>query len=231
MLTRATQNLVLPLLPNLEELEISNFGGQWDPDFLVLRKLKKLKFDHFKPFPPYRIPPSVKELDLGFCSNEDSDYDEAEEVNPPLALHHVSMYMMSSISSPVEPEIFVIQSMPTLETLCLRRWNVDQIITSMRSQQTLPSLRTITMQECNDLDDVGLETIASRCPKLVELNVSRCRYITGAGIKSIVSKPGESIERIDLTHCSNVSADTVEWARASGVQVVYRFPDAKGDRS
>lgn len=85
-------------------------------------------------------------------------------------------------------------------------------------------LTSLKIQDC-DIDDETLEHVAAYCPRLTILNIRENPKVTGVGVKALVLKPGDKLQTLDLTHCTNVSMDAVEWARTKGLDVTYRHLD------
>lgn len=77
----------------------------------------------------------------------------------------------------------------------------------------------------SDVDDFTAETLARSCPRLKRLDLSSTK-ISGVGVKSLVQKPQGMIEELRLNNCAGVSIDAVEYAKAKGINVSFRFPES-----
>lgn len=77
----------------------------------------------------------------------------------------------------------------------------------------------------SDVDDFTAETLARSCPQLKRLDLSSTK-ISGVGVKSLVQKPQGMIEELYLNNCTGVNIDAVEYAKAKGIYVSFRFPDS-----
>ena len=75
------------------------------------------------------------------------------------------------------------------------------------------------------VDDTLAKLLALHLPKLTALDVAFTK-ISGVGVKALCLKDGDGLERLNLQHCTGVSVDAVEWARARGVDVQYSFPES-----
>ena len=84
-------------------------------------------------------------------------------------------------------------------------------------------LTDLTLDDC-DIDDEILEHLAASCPRLTTLDIKSNPKVTGVGVKALVLKPGDKLRTLDLTYCSKVSGDAVEWARSKEVDVKYKYP-------
>lgn len=80
-----------------------------------------------------------------------------------------------------------------------------------------------------DVGDDELEALVEFAPNLKRLDVSSTK-VTGVGVKALVTKEGNCLRWLGLNHCSGVSLDAVEFARAADVYVEYRFHDTARTR-
>ena len=84
----------------------------------------------------------------------------------------------------------------------------------------------------SEVNDHDAEILAANLPCLTMLDITQS-YVTGVGVKALTNKPGNKLERLKLNHCEHVGIDAVEYARARGIQVSFRFPghnDGKAKR-
>lgn len=102
---------------------------------------------------------------------------------------------------------------------------LETILSSLIQEGYLTEVTELYLRS-SSLDDTTAELLAEKLPRLRDLNIASSK-VTGVGVKALVLKPGDRLEKLNLTHCTQVSSDAVHYARAKGVNVIYSFPDAK----
>ena len=76
----------------------------------------------------------------------------------------------------------------------------------------------------NVVDDRAIERVVRGTPRLRYLNLEYT-IITGVGVKAVVLELEGILEHLIINNCTAVSLDAVEFTRAKGVKVDFRFPD------
>ncbi|XP_008805623.1 EIN3-binding F-box protein 1-like [Phoenix dactylifera] len=68
----------------------------------------------------------------------------------------------------------------------------------------LQKLKSITIDSCNGVTDLGLEAIAKGCPSLKQLFLSRCCYLSDSGLK-LFAQTARALENLHLEECNRIS--------------------------
>ena len=84
----------------------------------------------------------------------------------------------------------------------------------------LKNLQVLNLDDCGIADDVAV-SIAHHCTALKSLSVS-CSKVTGIGIRALCTF-AQDLEYICLDYCVCCNVDAVEWARAKGVRVSFKY--------
>jgi Leucine-rich repeat (LRR) protein len=112
--------------------------------------------------------------------------------------------------------------------LSLHGWSIIPDLGSFAAFATagyIAQTEVLTITASHIIDEI-LELVAANAPNLTELNASHNHMISGISVKALALKKGKKLTKLDLTHCSRVSADATKYARSTGVTVIYRFPDS-----
>jgi hypothetical protein len=108
------------------------------------------------------------------------------------------------------------QGWSRLRSLTLRNGHLEGVnVTDIASDERLRDLEELRLTQIG-LDDQQLNEFVSAMPKLRALDVSESN-ITGVGVKTAIKKT--RIKDLNLSLCSKVSEDAVQWARSEGVTV------------
>ena len=110
-----------------------------------------------------------------------------------------------------------------------------QVDCKMRDMMNLVPIQTLGKLETfyhpgGNLQDEDLEKLAAYCPCIRDIDVSESGDITGVGLKALVARTGSGVRRINLTKCSGVGMDAIQWARNKGVNVVWSNPNSQTRR-
>lgn len=190
------------------------------PDFSSLGHLESLDFEGFPPDHTPILPSSIRSLRLvksfGLAI-------EGLENLTSLSIPHSNQVLPSDLW------VLLQAGKGKLESLTLNhstQIDMESLIIDMCEQGYLPKIVDLTLKESGITDKV-LESIATSCPMLKSLDISYSEGVTGVGVKALVLKKGEKLKNLELTHCSGVGKDAVQWAQQQGVRVVHFFPDPK----
>lgn len=98
--------------------------------------------------------------------------------------------------------------------------NLDQKdIHSLIQDGYLSAVTVLSFAGC-DFSDVSAQLLAKASPVLENLDIEQT-MVSGIGVKALVLKPGRKLEKLKLNACPLLSADAVDFARASGVDVQF----------
>ena len=78
-----------------------------------------------------------------------------------------------------------------------------------------------------DFDDTLVDALSQYASSLRHLDLSRTS-VTGVGVKGLVTRLGSTLQFLNLDSCHSTSIDAVQWARSTGLQVQYSFPENSG---
>ena len=96
---------------------------------------------------------------------------------------------------------------------------VRKDISSLIADGYLGAINVLSLAGC-DFTDETAQLLAKASPELENLDIERTE-VTGVGVKALVLKPGRKLAKLKLDSCRLVSADAVDFARASGINVQF----------
>lgn len=108
---------------------------------------------------------------------------------------------------------------------------VRKDIRSLIQDGYLGAINSLSLAGC-DFTDETAQLLATASPNLDNLEIEQTE-VTGVGVKALVLKHGRKLEKLKLDSCRLVSADAVDFARASGINVqfiIYEEPWAQAKR-
>lgn len=77
----------------------------------------------------------------------------------------------------------------------------------------------LSLAGCHFSDETA-DLLAQAAPALEHLNIA-LTTVSGIGVKALVLKPGRKLEKLNLDSCGLVSADALQFARDSGIDVQF----------
>ena len=199
-------------------------------DFSSLLHLQKLSLHQTMRYHFPKVPSTVRHLDLGRSLQLCNDFGESSDNLCNADLKELTSLVLpaSNIGTAYLRKLLE-PSKGRIEVLDLSSEGYGQRhdlnLEDVMDSQFSTSLKELSVSR-NDFGDGLFEHIARNCPRLQFLNASYTR-ITGVGVKALVLKPGEKLKKVNLRHCERVGIDAVDFARASGVEVDFTFPDEK----
>lgn len=200
-------------------------------DFSKLENLHLLKIKGCKIYDLVSVPPWVRHLSLpknllcylspgsgkpGLSPN--AAYDDALGLES-LDLSLTTLPEYSTLVNLLERNNAKLTMLDLSSSAPLFRDDIANLITSHWLDHVV-DLRLPFLQ----VDDQLVEMLAKSCLELKRLNISDTR-VTGIAVGVLATLPQGPIEELDISHCSRVSYDAVEYARSKGVKVTFRFPD------
>lgn len=94
---------------------------------------------------------------------------------------------------------------------------IEQILSSSR----LLGMTNLHLKSWGSFRDLHVPVLVKHAPNIEQLALPGSR-ITGVGVQQLV-KQLESLRRLDLTDCSAMGIDAVDWARKQGIRVKFQL--------
>ena len=227
------QNALLEKAPNLRELSLQSWrdygSGSIVYDFSVLTHLEVLDLAGFNMSHFPRIPASLRSLDLTECYSINCDTQVSQVNIKDTNLQDLHSLSLSPGKWPISYEN--LQTLLRPSKSLLKKFSylccaMEDNISSLIQEGYLVEVTELNLHY-SSINDKIAELIAENLPRLKILDLA-ATSITGVGVKALVLKLGDRLEKLNLMHCTSVSSDAVDFARAKGVHVTYSFPDMKG---
>lgn len=113
------------------------------------------------------------------------------------------------------------------------------------SQNSLPSLTTVSFKGAYRLSDEGLRMLSSAAPSLKSVDISECSLLTSEGVCCLASSLGLGLRELYLDYCYGIDAmvilpalqklENLEVLSVAGIQTVHddfvcKFLSANGRR-
>ena len=213
-------------IPQIEHLRCS--WWQFDDsaaDFTTLKNLRNLDLatSYLGLFP--KLPESIQVLNLCGCvfasgsavypRLQDSIYQNWLPDLKALQLAHMHSLTGDAVKSLLSANKGNLNLLNLAHCTKLERADIVSLI----QFGYLRAITVLSLAGCGFTDETA-QFLAKASPGLENLDVERTA-ITGVGVKALVLKPGRELKKLNLDSCRFISADAVDFARASGIYVQF----------
>lgn len=220
-------------MPHLDTLSLAGFGVpalHSKSERQLLSGLRHLRLFNCTMADEILFPGSLETLILRKCVSET---DSRLTTQIPLNLAELKHLELSEVNwKVIEDKISLRQDLsPVLTTLSVNKCDGDEVLGRMWlgiiNISALKSLKTSAIH----WNDNEMQQIAGACGQLEHIDLQDA-IITGVSVKMFCLQ--NPLKTLNLMHCESISPDAIEWARKSGVQVVFKnyvgLPQNPGSR-
>lgn len=216
-------------VPNLVDLSIKGWSVHTNtvnmppvpPDFSALEQLQNLDISGLSSVFAPLLPSSLRSLDMSKCIFM------AEGTFVPPSLTQLSRLSIAETSKDIfnEPQGLQRMLLPNKGNLThfdgsggrLSSEDIKQLLI----EGYLNNIVELKLNRC-PVDDGIATSMAKKLTKMKALYLAGTK-VTGCSIKDLLAI---KFNYLCFDHCSSMNIDAVEWARSTGAQVSFRFPDA-----
>lgn len=222
----------------MRELSLQNWSGSnytfaRSIDFSTLVNLENLNLTAFDAAEFPALPPSIQTLDIStwHACNFDSDVSQVHMTEAKmkaltsLSVSSPSTLCLTDICRLLEPNKGNLTNLDISRCIHLACEEIKNLI----NHGYLVSVIELKMRAL-PVDDQITKLLADRLHSLRSLDLGSTK-VTGVGVKALGLKKGCKLERLGLNHCQAVNIDAVDWARARGIDVSFKFPEQEPGRS
>jgi hypothetical protein len=194
-------------------------------DYTMLSSLRSLDLTSSRVWSFPRLPQSIRVLNLSHCV---VDLDQTNSINtvehwlPHLTSlqlafsHHLGVHGLRSFLSANKGNL------TALDLKFCNKLNHQDFLTLI-GEGYFNAITDLSLIACAFKDDTAL-LLAAASTDLIHVDLSSTK-VTGVGVKALVQKPGCKLQTLKVNNCQAIGKDAVEFARDSGVDVEFIFPD------
>lgn len=232
--SQAQHQRALEILPKLKHVYVLNmtrwsFDGDYlhEHGFLEFENLTRLKITgRCRALLP-AFAPSIIDLSINVVRAERSPTERIQKLP--------NLVRLSWVDSAISQSFFVLlcswllQNKGNLLELRLDGHNLSTPeLQSLVKEGFLDSVEILSLRQSEFTDEVA-ESVAESLHHLKALDIAHT-LITGVAVKAVITGVGSILQSLCLDSCRCVSIDAVEWARARGVHVSFKFPENSSGR-
>ncbi|KAJ2550445.1 hypothetical protein EV175_004069 [Coemansia sp. RSA 1933] len=154
-------------------LDLSMLGGRWE----------KLGFKDLAPV--FECCTSMKGIDLGLCQHiKDAQMIKLFEDNPHLSTNIIHLNL-DEVMLTDETLAKIVRMLPSLQQLDIAETHAGYD-TCAAIGDCLPNLKSLVLEDCEDIDDECIEKIAKGCTDLAYLKIRGCTSILTDSVGDIL---------------------------------------------
>lgn len=172
-----------------------------------------------------QLPPSIRVLNLSHCV---MDTDQTRSINtteyrlPHLTslqvafCHHLKISGLKSFLSANKGNLTVLNLQ-----FCNKLTQLDFL--TLISEGFFNAITDLNLEGCAIKDELA-PVLAAASPGLIYVDISSTK-VTGVGVKALVQKSGCKLQTLKMNSCLAICKDAADFARDSGIEVEFKFPD------
>lgn len=190
----------------------------------MLKNLRDLDLTHsyLESFP--RLPESIQVLDLCSCTFFPDAF-------RPTGQNPIYQNQLPNLKALLLASIYGLAGSGVKSLLSANKGNLVRLnlahcarlepedIHSLIQDGYLKAVNMLSLAGCHFADETAY-LLAEASPALEYLDIA-LTTISGIGVKALVRKPGRKLEKLKLDSCQFVTADTLRFARDSGIDVQF----------